>query len=84
MALLTRASADNFHAHLHFGTYFIAFSGACDPEVGELLAKALSHDRGAPVKSLRCDAHEKDTTCWLHRSGWCFSIRAPAQAVPAT
>ncbi len=73
MALLTRMSADNFDAHLHFGTYFIAFSGACDPEVGALLANALSDDRGASVRSLRCDAHDKDETCWLHGDGWCLS-----------
>jgi protein-L-isoaspartate(D-aspartate) O-methyltransferase len=80
MALLTRMSADNFDAHLHFGTYFIAFSGACDPEVGALLANALSDDRGASVRSLRCDAHDKDETCWLHGDGWCFSTRESVQA----
>jgi protein-L-isoaspartate(D-aspartate) O-methyltransferase len=84
MALLTRGSADNFNARLQFGTYFIAFSGACDPEVGGRLANALSHDRGAPVKSLRCDAHEKDATCWLHGNGWCFSAREPIEAAPET
>jgi protein-L-isoaspartate(D-aspartate) O-methyltransferase len=83
MALLTRRSADNFDARLHFGTYFIAFSGACDPEAGVRLANALSHDRGASVRSLRCDAHAKDETCWLHGNGWCFSNREPIQAVPA-
>jgi protein-L-isoaspartate(D-aspartate) O-methyltransferase len=84
MALLTRMSADNFDARLHYGTYFIAFSGACDPEVGGRLADALSHDRGASVRSLRCDAHDKNETCWLHGDGWCFSIREPFQAEPPT
>ena len=83
MALLTRGSADNLDARLHYGTYFIAFRGACDPEVGPRLANALSHDRGASVRSLRCDAHELDATCWLHGSGWCFSIREPVEAAPA-
>ena len=84
MALLTRGSADSFDARLEFGTYFIAFSGACDPEVGARLAKALSHDRGASVKSLRRDVHEKNETCWLHGNGWCFSTREPVEAAPAT
>jgi len=84
MALLTRRSADSFDARLHYGTYFIAFSGACDPAVGAYLARALSHDRGASVRSLRCDAHDKDETCWLHGDGWCFSTRETVQVHPAT
>ena len=84
MALLIRQSADSFDAHLHYGTYFIAFSGACDAEVAASLTKALSRDRGSSVRSLRCDAHEMDETCWLHGNGWCFSTRDPIQPEPAT
>jgi protein-L-isoaspartate(D-aspartate) O-methyltransferase len=84
MALLTRRSADSFDARLHYGTYFIAFSGACDPEVAPLLTNALSRDRGSSVRSLRCDAHEKNETCWLHSNGWCFSAREPVHAQPGT
>lgn len=80
MAFLTRKSEDSFEARLSFGTQFIAFSGACDPEAGRLLSEALRRDRGAAVKSLRCDPHEKDETCWLHGDGWCFSRRNPVQA----
>jgi len=79
MAFLTRKSEDSFEARLPFGVHFIAFSGARDPEVGSRLAQALNRDGGAPVRSLRCDAHDKDETCWLHGDGWCFSTRAPAQ-----
>jgi hypothetical protein len=46
--------------------------------VGSQLAEALDRDSGAKVKSLRCDPHEKDDTCWLHGGGWCFSTREPA------
>jgi protein-L-isoaspartate(D-aspartate) O-methyltransferase len=80
MALLTRMSEDRFAARLSFGTQFIAFSGACDPEVGRLLFEALRRDLGAHVKSLRRDPHEKDETCWLHSNGWCFSTREPVEA----
>ena len=80
MALLIRRSEDRFAARLSFGTYFIAFSGACDPEVGRQLAEALHRDRGAVVKSLRCDSHQKDETCWLHSEDWCFSTREPVDA----
>jgi len=83
MALLTRMSENRFAARLSFGTYFIAFRGACDPEVGRLLFEALRRDLGAHVKSLRRDPHEKDETCWLQGDGWCFSTREPAQAQSA-
>ncbi|MGA2674695.1 MAG: methyltransferase domain-containing protein [Terracidiphilus sp.] len=78
MALLTRMSEESFTARLHYGTYFMAFSGACDAEVGSRLSEALHRDRGAGVKSLRCDSHEKDAACWLHGDAWCFSTRDPA------
>lgn len=84
MALLTRRSADIFDARLHFGTYFIAFRGACDAQVAASLSKALSHDRGSTVRSLRCDTHEKDQTCWLHGNGRCFSTQEAVQPVSAT
>ena len=77
MVLLHRMSADNFAARLAFGTYFIAFSGACDPIAGSHLCEALQRDRGKSVRSLRCDSHVHETTCWLHGDGWCFSTCDP-------
>jgi protein-L-isoaspartate(D-aspartate) O-methyltransferase len=77
MAFLTRITEDNFAARLNFGTYFIPFSGACDPAVANQLAAALASDQGKNIKSLRCDPHDKDETCWLHGEGWCFSTRDP-------
>jgi protein-L-isoaspartate(D-aspartate) O-methyltransferase len=79
MVFLNRKSGDNFEVRIEFGTYFIAFSGACDPEVGSRVLKALKRDRGTPVKSLRCDPHVQEKTCWLHGEGWCFSTRDPIQ-----
>jgi protein-L-isoaspartate(D-aspartate) O-methyltransferase len=78
MALLSRITQDNFAARLNFGTYFIPFSGACDPAVAGQLAEALARDQGKSIKSLRCDPHDKDDTCWLHGDAWCFSTREPA------
>jgi protein-L-isoaspartate(D-aspartate) O-methyltransferase len=83
MMLLTRKREDSFAARLLCGVSFIDFSGVRDSEVSGLLGKALRRDQGAPVKSLRCDSHEKDESCWLHGEGWCFSARAPLQAEPA-
>jgi protein-L-isoaspartate(D-aspartate) O-methyltransferase len=73
MAYLTRKSADQFSAMLCGTVFFVDFEGARDPAVSNELAKALKRDKGASVRSLRCDPHEKDASCWLHGNGWCFS-----------
>ena len=73
MAHLTRASADHFAAALRGQVFFVEFDGARDAAVSDRLARALHHDGGASVRSLRCDFHEEDSACWLHGTGWCFS-----------
>jgi len=80
MAFLNRISANSFMARIPSGTYFIAFSGACDAAVSIRLVEALRRDRGQPVRSLRCDPHAEEKTCWLHGDGWCFSTRDPILA----
>jgi len=75
MAHLIRRGEERFEARLTYGAQFIPFSGARDPAVSKRLSEALSRDEGAAVKSLRCDPHEKEETCWLHGEGWCFSTR---------
>jgi protein-L-isoaspartate(D-aspartate) O-methyltransferase len=82
MAILTRKSALRFAATLVGSVFFVDFAGARDPAVSNDLAYALDRDGGSSVRSLRCDLHEKDDTCWLHGSGWCFS-RLPALAESA-
>jgi protein-L-isoaspartate(D-aspartate) O-methyltransferase len=73
MAHLTRASADLFAATLEGSVFFVDFGGARDPAVSTALAKALRRDEGASVRSLRCDVHVQEESCWLHGNGWCFS-----------
>ncbi len=73
MAQITRKTADLYAAKLNGSVFFVDFAGARDPTVSNELALALKRDRGAAVRSLRCDAHEKDESCWLHGDGWCFS-----------
>jgi protein-L-isoaspartate(D-aspartate) O-methyltransferase len=80
MAYLTRKSADLFSAMLCGSVFFVDFEGARDPAISNELARALKRDSGAGVRSLRCDPHEKDESCWLHGIGWCFSRRAPIPA----
>jgi protein-L-isoaspartate(D-aspartate) O-methyltransferase len=73
MAHLMRTGPDGFAARLRGAVFFVDFEGARDPVVSHELAWALRRDEGAGVRSLRCDLHEKDQTCWLHGKGWCFS-----------
>jgi protein-L-isoaspartate(D-aspartate) O-methyltransferase len=75
MAHLTRTGADLFAAALEGSVFFVDFAGARDPAVSSELAKALRRDEGAGVRSLRCDIHPQDDSCWLHGDGWCFSRR---------
>jgi len=77
MAHLTRESDDWFHAELISSAFFVDFLGARDAAVSNDLAKALQRDHGASVRSLRCDPHQSDSTCWLHGNGCCFSRLAP-------
>ncbi len=76
MAHLVRASDEWFRAALVSTAYFVDFEGARDAGVSNELKKALKRDQGAAVRSLRCDIHERDETCWLHDEGWCFSRRS--------
>jgi protein-L-isoaspartate(D-aspartate) O-methyltransferase len=80
MVYLMRRREDNFAAQLMYGVQFISFSGARNPEVSKQLAAALNRDEGATVKSMRCDVHDKEETCWLHGDRWCFSTREPFSA----
>jgi protein-L-isoaspartate(D-aspartate) O-methyltransferase len=79
MAHLIRSSADFFAATLEGSVFFVDFSGARDPAVSSELARALQSDEGAAVRSLRCDVHSQEESCWLHGNGWCFSRRAEAE-----
>jgi protein-L-isoaspartate(D-aspartate) O-methyltransferase len=80
MARLTRKSYDLFAAALYGAVFFVDFEGARDPVVSTELAKALKRDEGVTVRSLRCDPHQKDATCWLHGNAWCFSCRGTIAA----
>jgi protein-L-isoaspartate(D-aspartate) O-methyltransferase len=41
------------------------------------LSRALGRGGQGFVRSLRCDAHPSDDTCWLHGDGYCLSTRSP-------
>lgn len=77
MLLVTRRSASRFAAHFLCDVGFIDFKGLRDAEAARRLADALKGDRGASVKSLRCEEHKEEESCWLHGDGWCLSRRPP-------
>ena len=81
MAYLTRKGADLFAATLCGSVFFVDFEGARDPAIGNEFAHALKRDRGSSVRSLRCDAHERDNSCWMHGNGCCFSRRMPSASL---
>lgn len=73
MAHLIRTGADFFAASLEGSVFFVDFAGARDLAVSTELARALERDGGASVRSLRCDVHVREESCWLHGNSWCFS-----------
>ena len=79
MAHLIRASADFFTATLEGSVFFVDFEGARDPDLSTALVQALQRDQGTAVRSLRCDVHSPDESCWLHGDGWCFSRRSAGE-----
>lgn len=83
MVYITRKSDLFFAATLCGSVFFVDFEGARDTTISDELGRALKQDHGFSVRSLRCDAHEKNDSCWLHGRGWCFSRRAPI-ATPAS
>jgi protein-L-isoaspartate(D-aspartate) O-methyltransferase len=82
MAYISRKGPNVFAATLCGSVFFVDFEGARGTTISDELARALKRDHGFSVRSLRCDAHEKDDSCWLHGDGWCFSRRATVPAVP--
>ena len=77
MVYITCKDTDLFAATLCGSVFFVDFEGARDTTISDELARALKRDHGFSVRSLRCDAHVKEDSCWLHGNGWCFSRRAP-------
>jgi protein-L-isoaspartate(D-aspartate) O-methyltransferase len=77
MLRVKRQTANGFAASFLCDVGFIDFKGMRDPEASRRLAEAFKRDKGASVKSLRCDDHKEDKTCWLHGGDWCLSRRDP-------
>jgi len=79
MLLVTRCHTEGIAARFLCRAEFIDFQGARDARIGDRLAVALIRDRGAPVRSLRQDAHDEEATCWFHECDWCLSLLDPSR-----
>jgi protein-L-isoaspartate(D-aspartate) O-methyltransferase len=79
MLMATRRTPQAFEARFLSRAGFIGFSGARDEKTSKRLLGAFQRDSGinvgANVRSLRCDTHIEDKTCWLHGDGWCLSTK---------
>ncbi|HKM99331.1 MAG TPA: methyltransferase domain-containing protein [Candidatus Binataceae bacterium] len=50
--------------------------GAIDPAEDKLVLDALKRRDYKSIRALRRDAHEPDSTCWLHSTNFCLSTAA--------
>jgi protein-L-isoaspartate(D-aspartate) O-methyltransferase len=71
MFLLSRTRA-GFAARCISGVAIYPCIGVRDPDLGLELGRRRGTER--QVHSFRRDAHEPDTTCWLHTPAGCFSM----------
>ncbi len=73
--LVTKHADGDYSARVITVVAVYSAIGIRDPEMSERIGRALA---AGPVKwgavtRLRRDAHERADSCWLHRSGCCFS-----------
>jgi protein-L-isoaspartate(D-aspartate) O-methyltransferase len=67
-----------FSAKIVSGVGIFPCAGARARDAEATLANVLAGGGQRFVRSLRCDPHVRDETCWLHGDGFCFSTCAPA------
>jgi len=76
MAKITRWG-DNFSAEIISPVGILSCSSVRDPQLGQLLMKALSSQLLQKLKSVRVDAHATAETCVVHGSSVCLSSAEP-------
>lgn len=61
---------------------FLEFVGARSADLAARIDWQLGSDRGAGIRSLRCDSHPEDAgACWLHGDHFCLSRIAPQELI---
>jgi len=73
--LITRLSADEYTAQVFAPVAIYSALDVRDPELNDRVGKALLSGpaQWASVKRLRRDAHDPESSCWLHLPSCCFS-----------
>jgi len=78
MMRIERLAADRYAAAYAGMVGIFPCLGALDGEADRLLEQAFQTPV-SEVRSLRRDAHEKASSCWLHGAGYCFSKDDPGK-----
>lgn len=68
---------NGFSAKFIFGVAIYHCTGARAPGAAEALRASLAREDTEAVRSLRLDAHEIDSRCWLHDDSFCLSTLEP-------
>lgn len=84
MVLAKRQGDSGFGVEILGPVKFIAFSGLRDSLANARLLAAFERAPAHEIKTLRCDAHAEDSSCWLHAESFCLSRRKtiPEPAAP--
>jgi len=78
LVLVSRTgSPDRFAARFIGFVAIYSALGLRDDAINPLVGQALARSPFAPVRSLRRDAHEPGSSCWMHAPGFCLSLDAP-------
>jgi protein-L-isoaspartate(D-aspartate) O-methyltransferase len=78
LVLMTRQSDSE-----RFAAGFIGFVaiysalGVRDDAINALVGQSLTRAPFAPVRSMRRDAHDPASSCWIHAPGFCLSLDEP-------
>ncbi len=67
------AASDHFAASAVSGVGIFPCAGARDDGAARALSRALGAGGQRFVRSLRCDPHPGEASCWLHGEGFCLS-----------
>jgi protein-L-isoaspartate(D-aspartate) O-methyltransferase len=78
LVMLARRAGDDWRAKMAWMIAIYSAVGARDEAMNAELGKAMAGGKWGAVASLRREMHEREETCWLHRSGACLSMPPPA------
>ncbi|WP_264583158.1 protein-L-isoaspartate O-methyltransferase family protein [Rhodoblastus acidophilus] len=75
MVLAKRQIDGSFAIDILGAVKFIGFTGLRDSDANARLLAAFRNAPAREIKTLRCDAHAQEPSCWLHSDSFCLSRR---------